>query len=205
MQQLNFFEGEHNRPELPTDLLEYIPQLFTREESNYLLKKLIDEVPWSQTSVLMYGKEVLTPRLTAWFGDQNTDYSVAGTGSTPYPWTEDLLFVRKKVEEASDILFNSVLLNYYRNGNDSVSWHDDEDRIPGRNKYVASVSFGEERLFDFRKKSDHNIKYSLLLENGSCILMKGDFQKDWQHRIAKSKQAVNPRINLTFRQSRVVK
>jgi len=205
MQQLNFFEEEYNRPELPTDLLVYIPKLFTEEESNYLLKKLIDEVPWSQSAVLMYGKEVLTPRLTAWFGDQDTDYSIAGTGSRPYPWTSDLLFAQKKVEEASGISFNSVLLNYYRDGNDSVSWHDDEDRTPGRNKFVASISLGEERIFDFRKKADHTEKYSIKLGNGSYLLMKGDFQKDWQHRVAKSKQAVNPRVNLTFRQSRVVR
>jgi alkylated DNA repair dioxygenase AlkB len=119
--------------------------------------------------------------------------------SKPLPWTKDLLVIRDKVTEQSGVLFNSVLVNYYRDGNDSVSWHSDNDGIPGRNRIVASVSFGQVRRFDIRKKDDHNIKYSINLENGSYLLMKGNFQDEWQHRIAKSTSQLGPRVNLTFR------
>lgn len=202
MDQLNIFGGLDLDKTVLAGLIDYQSALFSRLESDRLLKRFIADVPWGQKSVLMYGREVLTPRLTAWFGDQDADYSIAGDGSKPLPWTNDLLFVRERVEKASGIKFNSVLLNFYRNGNDSVSWHDDMDNIPGRNRIVASVSFGEVRMFDIRNKADHTMKFSIPLEHGSYLLMKGDFQQDWQHRIAKSTKPMKERINLTFRISR---
>jgi alkylated DNA repair dioxygenase AlkB len=132
----------------------------------------------------MYGKEIITPRLTAWY---------------TFPWTKELLQIKERVENVSSINFNSVLLNYYRDGNDSVAWHSDDDGVPGKNKFVASVSFGEERMFDIRSKNDHQNKFSILLEDGSYLLMKNDFQENWQHRIAKSKLSMKGRLNLTFR------
>ncbi|OKS85363.1 alpha-ketoglutarate-dependent dioxygenase AlkB family protein [Mucilaginibacter polytrichastri] len=205
MDQLSFFENtEAGKPLLP-GLIDYQPGMFSKAESNLVLQKLVKETPWSQRAVLMYGKEVLTPRLTAWYGDQDTDYSISGSSSKPLPWTEDLLMIRKRVEAAAGVSFNTVLLNYYRDGNDSVSWHDDMDNIPGRNMIVGSVSLGQVRTFDIRKKSDHSIKYSIPLENGSYLLMKGDFQLNWQHRIAKSTKPLNERVNLTFRVSNSVK
>jgi alkylated DNA repair dioxygenase AlkB len=201
MDQLNIFgETEINKPLLP-GLIDYQPGMFTKPESDYVLQKLINETPWTQRSVLMYGKEVLTPRLTAWYGDQDADYSISGNGSIPLPWTPDLLMIRKRVEAAAGVNFNTVLLNYYRDANDSVSWHDDMDNIPGRNMVVGSVSFGQVRMFDIRKKADHTVKYSIPLENGSYLLMKGDFQLNWQHRIAKSTKPMKERVNLTFRVS----
>jgi alkylated DNA repair dioxygenase AlkB len=169
---------------LPTEIFDYHPNLFTKEESAFYMRKLIDETAWEHKKVLMYGKEVITPRLTAWY-----------TSS----WTKELLQIKERVENLSSIHFNSVLLNYYRDGNDSVAWHSDDDGVPGKNKFVASVSFGEERLFDIRSKNDHTNKFSILLENGSYLLMKNDFQENWQHRIAKSKLPMKQRLNLTFR------
>ncbi len=201
MDQLSIFGNtEVNKPLLP-GLIDYEPSMFTKAESDDLLQKLIKETPWTQRSVLMYGKEVLTPRLTAWYGDPDADYSISGMGSTPLPWTADLLIIRQRVEAASEISFNTVLLNYYRDGNDSVSWHDDMDNTPGRNMFVGSVSLGQVRTFDIRKKADHTVKYSIPLENGSYLLMKGDFQLNWQHRIAKSIKPMKERVNLTFRVS----
>ena len=181
------------------DIYDFVPALFPAEASDRYAKALIAEVPWEQTSILIYGREVRTPRLTAWFGDAGTDYSISGTHQTPHPWRIDLLEIKRKVEEESGSRFNGVLLNYYRDGSDSVSWHSDGDGIPGRNLIVASVSFGQERAFDVRNKADHKKKFSLLLTNGSYLLMKGDFQDHWQHRIAKSKKIMGPRVNLTFR------
>jgi alkylated DNA repair dioxygenase AlkB len=107
--------------------------------------------------------------------------------------------IKNRIEPIAGVKFNSVLLNYYRDGNDSVSWHSDDDGIPGRNRIVASVSFGQERNFDIRNKKDYSKKHTVLLENGSYLLMKGDFQQQWQHRIAKSNKPMKARINLTFR------
>lgn len=187
---------------MTTELYDYHPGIFSPDESIYLRTKLIAETQWNQKSVLMYGKEVITPRLTAWFGDDGVDTSIHGTKDRPFPWTDDLLDVRARVEELAGIKFNSVLLNYYRDGNDSVSWHSDGDGIPGRNKYVASVSLGQERIFEIRNKEDHKIRFDVLLEDGSYLLMKGEFQEKWQHRIAKSASPMNERLNLTFRISR---
>jgi alkylated DNA repair dioxygenase AlkB len=202
MEQLDIFGGINLDNTVLSGLIDYQPGLFTRLESDRLLAKFIAEVPWEQKPITMYGKEMLTPRLTAWYGDQDADYSIIGDGSKPLPWTDDLLFIRERVEKISATKFNSVLLNYYRDGNDSVAWHDDMDKIPGRNRTVGSASFGEVRLFDIRNKADHKMKFSIPLEHGSFLLMKGDFQQDWDHRIAKSTKPMKARINLTFRISR---
>ena len=193
MKQLGFFDAAPGSGEIITDIFEYKPGFFTPEQSALYLQSFIHDIHWQQTSIMMYGKEMITPRLTAWYGEQ--------TGkSSAHPWTTDLLQIKERVEKEAGVAFQYVLLNYYRDGNDSVAWHDDMDRVPGKNKMVASISFGQERYFDIRHKNDHTNKTNVLLENGSYILMKGNFQQDWQHRIAKSTKVMKPRINLTFRQ-----
>jgi alkylated DNA repair dioxygenase AlkB len=199
MQQMNLLNDLLPNSGLPVDLIEYRPSIFTTEESNRLMEAFIKEVPWEQKSQLMYGKEVITPRLTAWFGDAGVDYSLTGKSREPLPWSPELLLIKNKIEPFADAKFNSVLLNYYRDGNDSVSWHTDNDGIPGKNWIVASVSFGQPRRFDIRYRDDHAVKYSVMLENGSYLLMKGGFQEKWQHQVPKEKSAILPRINLTFR------
>jgi len=202
MKQLNFLSDQSEHQDVTTDIFDYRPSIICKADCERYLKVLLNDTPWVQTSQLMYGKTVTTPRLTAWYGDPNTDHSVEGQGSPTLPWTLELLEIKAKVESISGITFNSVLLNYYRDQNDSVAWHSDRDGVPRRNKYVASVSFGQERLFDLRKKDDPTKAFSVLLEDGSYLLMKGEFQDKWQHRIAKSRLAMGPRINLTFRISR---
>lgn len=103
------------------------------------------------------------------------------------------------VEPLAGISFNSVLLNYYRDGNDSVAWHSDKESIMGSQPVIASVSFGEVRSFDIRSKADHSKKYLVRLEHGSFLLMKCGLQENWEHRIAKSIKPMKPRVNLTFR------
>jgi alkylated DNA repair dioxygenase AlkB len=199
MDQLSLFGKAKQVIRAPADLLDYCPNIFDAKESENLLQKFIKETPWVQKSVLMYGKEVITPRLTAWYGDPDVDYSLSDNHTIPLQWTDDLLMIKNRIELLSDYKFDSVLLNYYRDGNDSVSWHSDNDGVPGKNRIVGSVSFGQERLFDIRLKADHKQKDSVLLENGSYLLMRGNFQDEWQHRIAKSTKHMQPRINLTFR------
>jgi alkylated DNA repair dioxygenase AlkB len=152
-----------------------------------------------QTVLKIKDKEITTPRLTAWYGDLGTDYSHPGRTSNPTPWTPELLKIKAIVEPLSGITFNSVLLNYYRDGNDSVAWHSDKESILGKRSVIASVSFGQVRSFDIRSKTDHHEKYSVRLEHGSFLLMKSGLQENWEHRIAKSVKPMKARVNLTFR------
>ncbi|MEO6497607.1 MAG: alpha-ketoglutarate-dependent dioxygenase AlkB [Mucilaginibacter sp.] len=199
MEQLSFFAETGQSKGLPTELLDYRPGLFDQVQSDYLLNKFISEANWKQTTQKMYDKEVTTPRLTAWYGDLGTDYSGGANVSNPTPWTAELLMIKVKVEQLSGIIFNSVLLNYYRDGNDSVAWHSDRESVLGKNPTIASVSFGQVRSFDIRSKTDHTEKYSVRLEHGSFLLMKAGLQEHWEHRVAKSTKPMKPRVNLTFR------
>jgi alkylated DNA repair dioxygenase AlkB len=189
MEQLAFFPEAGQSKGLPKDFLEYFPG-FIKDDT--LLDRLIAETPWKQSTQKMWDKEYLTPRLTAWYGD--TD-KIAGT----MPWTPDLQTVREMVEPLAGIKFNSVLLNYYRDGHDSVAWHSDKESIMGSQPVIASVSFGQVRSFDIRNKADHQERYSVKLEHGSFLLMKAGLQEGWEHRIAKSAKAMKTRVNLTFR------
>jgi alkylated DNA repair dioxygenase AlkB len=199
MDQLNLLNALLPNSGLPYEWVDYNPGVFSPAESKCLMEHFIREVPWEQKSQLMYGKQVTTPRLTAWFGNRGVDYSLTGESLQPMPWTDELLMIKNRIEPFSGAKFDSVLLNYYRDGNDSVSWHTDNDGVSGKNWIVASVSFGQPRIFDFRYRDDHTLKYSVELEDGSYLLMKGGFQEKWQHRVPKSKSMMKPRINLTFR------
>jgi alkylated DNA repair dioxygenase AlkB len=199
MEQLSFFDGGVQSPKLPADLMDYKPGFFNGEESADLVKKLKETITWNQETIQMYGKILNTPRLTAWYGDNSKTYAFSGKKYNPYPWTPELLFIKERVDAAAGIVFNSVLLNLYRNGNDSVAWHADDEPELGVNPVIASISFGQIRRFDVRYKQDHKLKYSVELENGSLLLMKGDLQHHWEHQVPKSTKALKERINLTFR------
>lgn len=199
MEQMSLFAISGQSKGLPQELLEYQPGLFDAMESQRLLDKFIAESPWTQKVVKMYDKEVITPRLSAWYADEGTYDYTSLRRSAPNVWTEELLMIRAKVEQITGVRFNSVLLNYYRNGNDSVAWHSDNEKALGTHPTIASVSFGQVRSFDIRNKLDHSLKYSVRLENGSLLIMKGDLQTKWDHRIAKSLTPMRARVNLTFR------
>lgn len=198
MQQLSIF-GANESLSFPENLLEYFPGFLESQQSISLMRQLIKQVPWRQQVIQMYGKEVITPRLTAWFGDSNKSYQFSGTKFDPVPWTSELYDLKEKIQKVTGLSFNSVLLNFYRDGNDSVAWHSDNEKELGINPHIASLSIGQARQFEFRHKTDHSRKYGLSLENGSLLIMKGDLQHNWEHRIPKSKKLNNERINLTFR------
>jgi alkylated DNA repair dioxygenase AlkB len=199
MEQLSFFADAGQSRGLPKELLEYHADFVGEHASDELLQKFIKEIPWKQSTQKMWDKEYLTPRLTSWHGDIGTDYSVSGKISNPNPWTPELLMLKAMVEPLAGVQFNSVLLNYYRDGNDSVAWHSDRESVLGRNPVIASVSFGQVRSFDIRNKSDHSEHYSVRLEHGSFLLMKAGLQEHWEHRVAKSTRPMKARVNLTFR------
>ncbi|WES98245.1 alpha-ketoglutarate-dependent dioxygenase AlkB [Chryseobacterium arthrosphaerae] len=199
MTQLNLFNAEEFY-EFPKDLLEYRENFLSREEANFFKELLLQNTPWEQRTQKMYDKTVLTPRLTAWYGDDNKSYESAdGNASSKNQWTPELLSLKERIEKEFGYKFNGVLLNLYRDNNDSVAWHRDKESRYGKRPVIASISLGQTRNFDFRKKDHHQSKYSLPLPHGSLLIMKGDLQENWEHRIAKSSAPMKERINLTFR------
>ena len=153
----------------------------------------------------MFGKEIPIPRLTAWFGDPEKTYTYSGILNQPHDWKliPELDDMREKLDQACSANFNSVLLNLYRDGNDSVDWHADDERELGPEPIIASVSLGETRTFDFRSKYDSKHKRSFELFSGDVVIMSGATQRHWEHRVPKTAERIRfstgPRINLTFR------
>lgn len=198
MTQLSLFEAEEFY-EFPKDLLEYKENFLSREEADLLKDKLLNSAPWEQRTQKMYDKMILTPRLTAWYGDSKSYDSADNNITKRNEWTPELLSLKERIEKEFGYQFNGVLLNLYRDNNDSVAWHRDKESRYGKRPVIASISLGQVRNFDFRKKDHHQSKYSLPLPNGSLLIMKGDLQENWEHRIAKSTITMKERINLTFR------
>ncbi|WP_374598326.1 alpha-ketoglutarate-dependent dioxygenase AlkB [Sphingosinicella sp.] len=165
-----------------------------------LLRRLIDETPWRQENINVWGRTHQQPRLVAWYGDAGKSYSYSGIKLDPLPWTEILLNIRDKIERATDLNFNSVLLNFYRDNNDSMGLHSDDEKELGSKPSIASVSLGASRPLTFKSKIDFRKKpVKIILRSGSLLLMKGDTQHNYKHGIAKERQALGPRVNLTFR------
>lgn len=185
---------------LPFDGAAYlVPDAFTIKESDYYFPALQSDIAWKQESIKIFGKEVLQPRLTAWYGDKDKNYAYSGITMKPLPWTNTLLQIKEKVEHITTHKFNSVLLNFYRDGLDSMGWHRDNEKELGTDPVIVSVSFGAIRKFQFRHYKDQKKIISLELEHGSLLLMSGSTQNNWQHRLPKSSMAKDSRINLTFR------
>ncbi len=176
----------------------YVTNFFKKEESDFYLKNLLNEINWKQESMNIYSKNVNFPRLTAWYGDDDKPYTFSGLTLKPEKWTKPLLDIKQKVEDKAKTGFNSVLLNLYRNGNDSISWHTDAEKELGRNPVIASVNFGATRKFQLRH-NETKVRIDLLLTHGSLLIMQGELQHFWQHQVPKTKQTVDKRINLTFR------
>ncbi len=199
--QGNIFGDDNTHQEiiLGNGILAYYPQFFTPLESNQFYQTLVDTTAWKQESMRMYGREVLFPRLMAWYGDATTSYSFSGNTFPPQPWTDTLLDIRNRVSPTAATSFNSVLLNYYRSGNDSMGWHADDEPELGKNPVIASVNFGAARRFLLRNKADHSLKQEILLQHGSLLIMKGELQHYWEHHVPKTSKPIAGRINLTFR------
>ena len=174
---------------------------FYREpQSGLLMQALLREIAWRQETIRMWDKEYLQPRLSAWHGDAGARYTYSGTTFEPHPWTATLLRIREDIETFCGHHFNSVLCNLYRNEQDSVSWHSDDEPEFGEQPVIASLSLGETRVFKFRhKRRKEQKRIALELTDGSLLIMAGDTQKHWQHAVEKERDPRGPRINLTFR------
>ena len=117
----------------------------------------------------------------------------------PNPMSKSLLDIEQKLEAYTNETFTTVLLNLYRDGQDSNGWHADNEKELGVNPVIASVSLGASRFFHLKHNTDKSQKLKLELTHGSLLLMEGTTQHFWKHQIAKTAKAVAPRINLTFR------
>ena len=169
-------------------------------EDQDILQLLMDQTPWQQESVTVWGKTHPQPRLVAWYGDEGVRYTYSGIQLTSRPWTPLLTSLRRKVESHTHNTFNSVLMNLYRNHLDGMGFHSDDERELGERPTIASLSFGEPRTLVFRHRHRKDLRpVRLTLESGSLLLMKGDTQRNWQHGIPKESVPCGPRVNLTFR------
>lgn len=176
--------------------LAMVRQLDLPFSNDEILARLIAETGWRAESITLWGRQHLQPRLTAWHGEARYTYS--GLTLDPSPFTPLQLAIKEAVERAGGVHFNSVLLNYYRDGRDSMGMHSDDEPELGPHPSIASVSFGETRTFILKhKRSKETIKVDL--PSGSLLLMTGETQKNWVHGINKSNRVLGPRVNLTFR------
>lgn len=180
--------------------LDYYPQWLDDKEGFSLFEQLKREVQWEQSIINIYGKSIKIPRLNAWYGDANSPYTYSGSEFEALPWLPSLFDLKARIEAFSGFRFNSVLVNCYRDGNDSVAWHSDDELELGRNPPVASLSLGAERQFQLRHRFNKSLDArKLTLAHGSLLMMSGELQHYWHHQIPKTKKAVGERINLTFR------
>lgn len=184
---------------LPDAEVIYYPNFFNKEEADAIYAELISEIPWQQDDIRLFGKTHPQPRLTSLFGNEGKPYSYSNIKMQPKQWNSLLQKIKSQVEQVSDTIFTTVLLNQYRDGKDSNGWHADNEKELGTNPIIASISFGAERTFQMKHNSDKDQKKSILLEHGSLLLMKETTQHFWKHQIPKTAKPIGPRINLTFR------
>jgi alkylated DNA repair dioxygenase AlkB len=160
--------------------------------------RLLAEVDWKQDSMRTPAGMVPFPRLTAWQGEPEAVYVYSGVRNVPQPWTPAVSVLRAAAEASSAAAFNSVLINRYRSGTDSMGWHADKEVELGREPVIASVSLGATRAFQFRHVETGGL-HTLELTHGSLLVMRGRSQLDWLHRVPKAPKVTGERLNLTFR------
>ena len=187
---------------LPGAELSLWPQWLRPTEAGALLAELQATIPWETHRIRIYGREVDSPRLSCWIGDEDATYVYSRTRFEPHPWTQALIALRVRVEAACDTRFNSVLANLYRNGQDSMGWHSDNELELGPQPVIASLSLGAVRRFRLkaRRADDGREVHAIELGHGSLLRMAGDTQRHYLHDLPKTSASVGPRLNLTFRQ-----
>ncbi|WP_183566317.1 alpha-ketoglutarate-dependent dioxygenase AlkB family protein [Mucilaginibacter sp. SP1R1] len=196
--QLNIFDTHHNL--LPFDGEVFLYPNFYQEDGVYdLFEELKHSILWKQDKMKIYGRQVNFPRLTSWYADNDKTYTYSGVVNTPIPFTPLLLKLKQAAETQCGKQFNSALLNFYRNGEDSMGWHSDDEKELSGNPVIASASFGATRTFQFKHKEQKNAKTSVALSNGSLLIMQGQTQHHWLHQVPKTTRQPGQRINITFR------
>ncbi|MBK9735238.1 MAG: alpha-ketoglutarate-dependent dioxygenase AlkB [Saprospiraceae bacterium] len=184
---------------LPKDgTVNYFGKIMTTPESNQYFDSLFNTIEWKNDQAVMYGKLIITKRKVGWYGDSDFDYTYSNITKKALPWTEELLRLKTIAEQHTGEKFNSCLLNLYHNGSEGMAFHSDAEKALKKNGAIASFSFGAERKFVFKHKYSKET-VSVLLENGSLLVMKDTTQSYWLHRLPPTKLIRQARINLTFR------
>lgn len=193
------FNSEPLSLDLPDAEIIYYPQFFDKEQADQIYVELLQEIAWQQDNITVFGKTHPQPRLTALYGNEGKPYSYSNITMQPNPWNTLLQKIKYHIETTTECQFTTVLLNQYRDGKDSNSWHADNEKELGTNPIIASLSFGAERVFQLKHNTIADAKKSIVLEHGSLLLMKGSTQHFWKHQIPKTAKPIGNRINLTFR------
>lgn len=186
------------------ELLTSYGELYSSQQSISLLNTLFEKINWQQEFVA-FGRCFSVPRLQAWYADEGVHYRYSDNKLNSNVWIEPLLSVKQDIETSTGYRFNSVLLTYYRNGDDHVNWHADDEPELGESPVIASLSLGGSRKFNYREKqlkstSPVELEFgSMDLHNGELLVMQSEFQQYWEHRIPQQPDIVKPRLNLTFR------
>lgn len=181
------------------------PDWLDADEADALLQALLETVPWENHRIRIFGREVASPRLSCWIGDPGARYIYSGSRFEPRPWTPVLDELRARVSQACGVTFNSVLANLYRNGEDAMGWHSDDEPELGERPVIASLSVGAVRRFRIRRVSARSgrrvrsASQAIVLGHGSLLRMAGETQRHYQHALPRTRTVTQPRINLTFR------
>lgn len=184
---------------LPQDgTVNYYGKILPESESDFFYSQLLTNIEWRNDEAVIFGKKIFTKRKVAWYGDFDFEYTYSNSTKKALPWTPELLKLKKIVEEKTGEHFNSCLLNLYHNGSEGMAYHSDGEKDLKKGGAIASVSLGAERKFSFKHKTTAQ-KVELLLNHGSLLVMKGETQTFWKHRLPPTTKISEPRINLTFR------
>jgi alkylated DNA repair dioxygenase AlkB len=193
---------QYQRYQLGSATLDYYPVWLDASRADRYYEQLLHDTPWRQDTLRFGGKPVTVPRLQAWYGESRARYGYSGLTLSPLPWTPPLLELREALQELLPHSFNAVLLNYYRDGNDSVAWHSDDETELGPEPVIASLSLGAVRRFELQaldRAERANSKRSLELAHGSLLVMGAGLQRYWRHQLPKQPEVGASRLNLTFR------
>jgi len=192
--------GEGHLP-IEDGRFEYWSEFLAPAEASHYCQTLIEKASWHTPLVHLYGRWVNSPRRAAWYGDPGAVYGYSGSVNQPLPWLAELKELGEQLAAFSGHSFNSVLLNYYRTGSQSMGWHSDDERELGTAPTIASISLGGPRRFLLRHRRRKDLPvHEIVLGHGSLLLMSGESQIAWRHSVPKTARPVAPRVNLTFRQ-----
>ena len=178
--------------------LSLIGKLYSSEQCKTLLAELKTTIKWNDDYCVVFGRRFDIPRLQAWYADEGIQYNYSNNLLQTQPWLASLFDIKKDIQQNTGHEFNSVLVTFYRHGNDHVTWHADDEEELGAEPVIASLSLGATRSFQFRHKHD-NVFGNILLNDGDLLLMRPRFQADWEHCVPSEPSVSKPRINLTFR------
>ena len=187
------------RPNLPDIDIVYYRNFLSRDIAQNYFQVLFENLDWQQHEIRIFGKIIPQPRLTALYAESEMPYSYSGLTLFPNKFTPQLQELRKELEKYTPVHFTHCLANLYRNGNDSMGLHSDDEKELGKNPVIASISLGTTRKFKLKHKVLKDQKFEIDLEPGSLLLMQGTTQHFWKHELPKTKKQVAARINLTFR------